>query len=99
MIKLLVCGDVKVPKRNLGDAGIDFFVPNYSDDFRLRLIRENDVFDVFDNENGERSDIAIGKKIRDTGQITNGSYTVTAYFAVEPIAKTGLNHQSLWFVN
>ena len=64
MIKLLVCGDVKTPKRNVGDAGIDFFVPNYSDEFRLRLIHENDVFDVFDNEDGERSDISIGKRIR-----------------------------------
>ena len=61
MIRFLVCGDVKPPKRNIGDAGFDLFVPNYSDEFRLRLIQENNVWDVFDNELGERSDIKIGK--------------------------------------
>lgn len=32
-IKLLVCGDVKAPQRKFGDAGIDLFVPNYSEKF------------------------------------------------------------------
>ena len=32
-IKLLVCGDVKAPQRKFGDAGIDLFVPNYSEQF------------------------------------------------------------------
>ena len=32
-IKLFVCGDVKTPQRAKGDAGIDFFVPNFSEQF------------------------------------------------------------------
>ena len=32
-IKLFVCGDVKAPQRAKGDAGIDFFVPNFSEQF------------------------------------------------------------------
>ena len=62
MIKFLVCGDVKAPQRKHGDAGFDLFVPNYSDEFRMRLIQENNVWDVFDNELGERTDISIGTK-------------------------------------
>ena len=58
-IKFLVCGCVKSPQRKRGDAGFDFFVPDYSDEFRMRLIQENNVWDVFDNELGERSDISI----------------------------------------
>ena len=64
MIRFLVCGDVKAPQRKNGDAGIDFFVPNWSQEFMCRLIAENNVFDVFENETGERSDIQIGKKIK-----------------------------------
>lgn len=60
-IKFLVCGDVKPPQRKRGDAGFDFFVPGYSDEFRMRLIQENNVWDVFDNELGERTDISISK--------------------------------------
>ena len=64
MIKLLVCGDVKPPKRNKGDAGIDLFVPNYSDEFKLQLFKENKIWDVFYNEEGERTDVRIiGNKI------------------------------------
>ncbi len=36
MIKFLVNG-VKPPKRNDGDAGFDFYVPNYSEEFVKRL--------------------------------------------------------------
>ena len=60
-IKFLVCGDVKAPQRKHGDAGFDLFVPNYSDEFRLRLLQENNIWDVFDNEYGERSDVVITK--------------------------------------
>ena len=60
-IRFLVCGDVKAPQRKHGDAGFDLFVPNYSDEFRLRLIQENNVWDVFDNELGERNDLTISK--------------------------------------
>ncbi len=38
MIKFLVCGDVKAPQRKAGqDAGFDFFVPNYSEEFEKQL--------------------------------------------------------------
>ena len=59
MIKFLVCGDVKYPQRNFGDAGIDLYVPNYSDEFRTKLLLDNDVYDCFENELGERHDINI----------------------------------------
>lgn len=46
-IKFLVCGDVNPPKRNAGsDAGFDFFVPNYSDDFCKQLEETNTHFKV-----------------------------------------------------
>lgn len=59
MIKFLVCGDVKKPQRKRGDAGIDLFVPNYSDDFKVQLLTENNIYDCFDNEEGERHDAWI----------------------------------------
>lgn len=40
-IKLLVCGDVKAPQRKFGDAGIDLFVPNYSEEFIKDLQERN----------------------------------------------------------
>lgn len=46
MIKFLVCGDVKAPQRNAGmDAGFDFFVPNYSEDFAEQLRQCNPNLD------------------------------------------------------
>lgn len=41
MIKFLKIRDVKTPKRNIGDAGIDFFVPNYSKQFEKDLRNKN----------------------------------------------------------
>ena len=40
-IKLFVCGDVKAPQRAKGDAGIDFFVPNFSEQFLKDLTDKN----------------------------------------------------------
>lgn len=40
-IKILVCGDVKNPQRKYGDAGIDVFVPNYSEQFVNDLLDSN----------------------------------------------------------
>ena len=40
-IKLFVCGDVKSPQRAKGDAGIDFFVPNFSEQFLKDLTDKN----------------------------------------------------------
>lgn len=59
MVKFLVCGNVKPPKRNKGDAGVDLFVPEYSDEFKITLMKENNVWDPFDNEEGIRTDITI----------------------------------------
>jgi len=40
-VKLFVCGDVKAPQRKKGDAGIDFFVPNLSEQFIKDLSEKN----------------------------------------------------------
>ncbi len=40
-IKLFVCGDVKTPQRAKGDAGIDFYVPNFSEEFLKDLTNKN----------------------------------------------------------
>ena len=58
MIKFLVCGNVKAPKRKPGDAGFDFFVPEYSDEFKTRLYQENGIY-----PDGERSDAWVSKEI------------------------------------
>lgn len=41
MIKFLITGDVKAPKRNDGDAGFDFFMPNESTDLISYLKDKN----------------------------------------------------------
>lgn len=41
MIKFLKIRDVKNPERELGNAGIDFFIPNYSREFELELKEKN----------------------------------------------------------
>ena len=40
-VKLFVCGDVKPPQRKKGDAGIDFFMPNLSEQFIKDLTEKN----------------------------------------------------------
>lgn len=40
-VKLFVCGDVKTPQRAKGDAGIDFYVPNFSEQFLKDLTEKN----------------------------------------------------------
>ena len=40
-VKFFVMGDVKPPQRKAGDAGIDFFVPNLSEQFIKDLTEKN----------------------------------------------------------
>ncbi|MCF0126215.1 MAG: hypothetical protein HUJ68_10775 [Clostridia bacterium] len=40
-VKLFVCGDVKTPQRAKGDAGIDLYVPNFSEQFIKDLTEKN----------------------------------------------------------
>jgi len=40
-VKLFVCGDTKAPQRRAGDAGIDFFMPNLSEQFIKDLTEKN----------------------------------------------------------
>ena len=40
-VKLFVCGDVKAPQRKQGDAGIDFFMPNLTEQFIKDLSDKN----------------------------------------------------------
>lgn len=40
-IKFFICGDVKAPQRAKGDAGIDFYVPNFSEQFLKDLTDKN----------------------------------------------------------
>ena len=42
MIKFLKIRDVKSPVRDLGNAGIDVFVPNYSEEFFNDLTKKNE---------------------------------------------------------
>ena len=41
IIKFLKIRDVKKPQRKFGDGGIDFFIPNYSEDFVKQLLIVN----------------------------------------------------------
>lgn len=41
MVKFLKIRDVKSPIRDLGNAGFDCFVPNFSEDFMNKLIEKN----------------------------------------------------------
>lgn len=71
MIKLLICGDVKTPKRNKGDAGIDLFVPNFSDEFVKQICKENDFYNYTYNKEGTRKDvfsIEYGKIVLQPGE-------------------------------
>ena len=40
-VKLFVCGDTTAPQRKKGDGGIDFFVPNLSEQFIKDLTEKN----------------------------------------------------------
>ena len=44
-IRLFVCGDVKTPQRAKGDAGIDFYVPNFSEQFLKDLTEKRIGYD------------------------------------------------------
>ena len=43
MIRFCTIRDVKKPERELGNAGIDIFIPNYSDSFKDELNEKNDI--------------------------------------------------------
>lgn len=53
--------DVKSPSRNQGDAGSDFYIPEYSEEFKKVLLdkNENNTIAVFD-KNEDKKEIAIG---------------------------------------
>lgn len=44
MIQFLKIREVKSPKRNFGDAGIDFFVPEYNQEFEKDLKEKNNKY-------------------------------------------------------
>ena len=46
MVKLLKIRDVKDPQRELGNAGIDTFVPNFSEQFMADLKAKNPTIDI-----------------------------------------------------
>lgn len=49
MVKLLKIRDVKDPQRELGNAGIDTFVPNFSEQFMADLKAKNPTIDIKDS--------------------------------------------------
>lgn len=67
MVKLLKIRDVKDPQRELGNAGIDTFVPNFSEQFMADLKAKNPTIDI--REDGinvgpqESVNIPMGLKI------------------------------------
>lgn len=50
MIEFLKIKDVKDPIRELGNAGIDIFIPNCDKDFIKELIEKNEIVDFTEDE-------------------------------------------------